>query len=228
MSGKKTETLHAQIIDIKPWWYIQFSERFQSTDAELIGVHSVFNDPNEPTGDSYARSPVVLYPEKFEVLGKLNNEKYERFYFLHNPHVNIGDKVVITKSAIEYKYSDNSCTCFFDEINKNITQQQMINKFIKKYINQNDTGLILNVSYFKSVYMPGYGSDHDFKDLPKSPYTRIHRVSVNHESDIFVASPNGKMYSARGCLCYSAFTPGDVVQIDNGVIFKLISNIKTR
>lgn len=227
MSEKKQEPVHATIIDIRPWWFIQFPERFVTIGGEIKGMDTVFKDPNEPGADSYARSPVVLYPEKFEVFAQLPDGKRASFQFLRNPHVNIGDKVEIARCTEKYQYLGDPVGCFYDEISKNITQENMIADFLKKYKDQQNTGLILHISYFQNTYMPGYGSNHDFKEIT-NPCTRIHRVSVNPESGIFVATPNGEKFYAKRCICYAAFTPGDIVEIDNGTICKLISNIKTR
>lgn len=209
-----------KVLDIRKDYYSDFSAQFSPSSSYLQGVRTVFNNPNEPEGDMYARSGVVIYPRQYEIL--YETEQKDRNFILieKNPRINIGD--IITISLIPKM-----------EILANITQQNMRQNFLKQYdslkekykVDKSKTlGLILHVSYDKQIYMPGYGCDAKYKEIDRGMYN----VSLSSETDILAVDYTNRE-RREALTCYGAIyvVPGDVVVMDGKYIGRLITNINT-
>lgn len=217
------DTVQAQILLITPVYYSQFPDR-ASSECCLPGVSRVFKDPNEPWGDAYARSGIVIYPQKYCALGETENGHRIEFQFLRNPHININDIVTISRGTVEHKDEYVNHTWHFGDIVENHTQKEQIEKFKHgKYGKSNDAGIVLHISHYQNIYMPGWGSSFNRKEDYRLFSSVMYRASLKPIEEILIANSKGESYLVEN-MTYR-LSPGDIVKLcDNGQrIFQRLS-----
>lgn len=207
-----TDIIQAKVLLVTPWNFSQFPDHMRGWEAYVEGVQTIFNDPNEPTGDPFARSAIVVYPAKYEVLAETQNGNRRNFVFLTNPHVNNDDIVQIETGAVKHQPKTSNYACHYDRVHQNLTQNAKIQKFREEFASKPDVGLILHISQYRQVYMPGFGSSHT-----KNAEYDINRVSLIPEEEIFIANSKGDTYVAPIGQVYG-LAPGDIVKLYQGRI----------
>ncbi len=208
-----TDIIQAKVLLVTPWNFSQFPDHMRGWEAYVEGVQTIFNDPNEPTGDPFARSAIVVYPAKYEVLAETKNKKRRKFYFLTNPHVNNGDVIQVETYSVKYQPQTSNSECHYDRIQQNLTQNAQIQKFRQEFASaQDELGLILHISHYQQVYMPGFGSTH----IKNTKYD-INRASLIPRTEFFIADSKGHVYVAPKGQVYG-LAPGDIVKLYQGRI----------